>query len=228
MSVNVLLEESWKQLLSSEFSEPYMLELKKFLTQEKQLKKIIYPKSSEIFNAFSCTPINQVKVVIVGQDPYHGVNQAHGLCFSVLPNISPPPSLLNIYKELQNDLNIKQPKHGCLISWAKQGILLLNSILTVEHGMAGSHHNKGWELFTDKVIEVLNNYSNRIIFLLWGAYAAKKCQAINLNKHFVLKAAHPSPFSANKGFFGCKHFSTTNMLLKQLGKDPIDWSLPDM
>ena len=224
-SQNILLEDSWKKLLLSEFSEQYMLELKNFLVQQKQFKKIIYPKNSDLFNAFTLTPFEQVKVVIVGQDPYHGPAQAHGLCFSVLPNVPPPPSLLNIYKELQDDLNITPPQHGCLIDWAKQGVLLLNSILTVEHGMAGSHHNKGWERFTDQVIKVLNNCSNRIIFLLWGSYAQQKCQAIDLDKHFVLKAAHPSPLSAYRGFFGCKHFSKTNELLLRLGKDPIDWGL---
>lgn len=225
MSTSILLENSWKELLLSEFSAPYMLKLKAFLLQQKQQNKVIYPKGSDIFNAFSFTPITQVKVVIVGQDPYHGANQAHGLCFSVPHKINPPPSLLNIYKELKNDLNITPAKHGCLIKWAKQGVLLLNSILTVEQGLAGSHQNQGWEIFTDKVIQILNNYNNRIIFLLWGAYAANKCNAIDTNKHFVLKAAHPSPLSANKGFLGCKHFSKTNQLLQQLGKKPIDWDL---
>ena len=225
MGTSILLEDSWKNLLLSEFSETYMLELKRFLIQEKQLNKIIYPKNSDIFNAFALTPIDKVKVVIVGQDPYHGPNQAHGLCFSVLPNVPPPPSLLNIYKELQNDLNIKSPKHGCLVHWARQGVLLLNSILTVEHSMAGSHHNKGWERFTDQVIKILNDYPNRIIFLLWGSYAQQKCQAINFDKHFVLKATHPSPLSAYRGFLGCKHFSKTNEILQKLGKTPIDWSV---
>ncbi len=223
--MSVLLEESWKELLLSEFSQPYMVKLKKFLTEEKQLNKIIYPKGSEIFNAFLLTPINQVKVVIVGQDPYHGPNQAHGLCFSVLPKVVPPPSLLNIYKELQDDLNITPAKHGCLIKWAKQGVLLLNSVLTVEHGMPGSHRNRGWELFTDQAIKILNIQPNRIIFLLWGSYAQQKCQSIDHNKHFVLQAAHPSPFSVRRGFFGCRHFSKTNELLQQLGKTPIDWDL---
>lgn len=226
MSKEVLLEESWKKLLLPEFTEPYMLELKQFLVQEKQLKKVIYPKSLDIFNAFSLTPFDQVKVVIIGQDPYHGPNQAHGLSFSVLPNVNLPPSLVNIYKELQSDLQIKPPKDGCLINWAKQGVLLLNSILTVEQGMPGSHRNRGWEQFTDQVIQVLNSYSrNKIIFLLWGAYAQKKCLAINQERHFVLTAAHPSPFSAYQGFFGCKHFSKANALLQTIGKKPINWSI---
>ena len=200
-----------------------MQELKKFLVKEKRDKKIIYPKGSDIFNAFQLTPIDQVKVVILGQDPYHGPNQAHGLCFSVLPQMAVPPSLVNIYKELYSDLNIMPAKQGCLINWAKQGVLLLNSILTVENGIAGSHHNKGWEKFTDQVIEILNQQNNQIIFLLWGNYAGKKCQAIDTTKHVVLTAPHPSPLSANRGFFGCKHFSKVNELLRQSGKEPIDW-----
>lgn len=220
---NISLEPSWKKLLLAEFSKPYMQELKKFLIEQKQSKKVIYPKGSDIFNAFELTPIDKVKVVIVGQDPYHGPNQAHGLCFSVLPKVALPPSLVNIYKELHSDLNIPPAQHGCLINWAKRGVLLLNSILTVQDGMAGSHHNKGWEKFTDKVIDVLNEQSNQIIFLLWGSYAQQKCQAIDANRHAVLKAAHPSPLSAFRGFFGCKHFSKTNLLLQKFGKEPIDW-----
>ncbi len=219
----VALESSWKKPLLTEFSEPYMQELKKFLVEQKRTNKIIYPKSSDIFNAFALTPLDKVKVVIVGQDPYHGPNQAHGLCFSVLPDVAVPPSLLNIYKELYNDLNITPAKHGCLINWAKQGVLLLNSTLTVQSGIAGSHQNKGWEKFTDKVIDVLSMQPNKIIFLLWGNYAQKKCEFIDPNKHLVLKAAHPSPLSATRGFLGCKHFSKTNALLQQIGEKPIDW-----
>jgi len=219
----VALESSWKKPLLTEFSEPYMQELKKFLVEQKRTNKIIYPKSSDIFNAFALTPLDKVKVVIVGQDPYHGPNQAHGLCFSVLPNVAAPPSLLNIYKELYNDLNITPAKHGCLINWAKQGVLLLNSTLTVQAGIAGSHHNKGWEKFTDRVIDILSMQPNKIIFLLWGNYAQKKCEFIDPNKHLVLKAAHPSPLSATRGFLGCKHFSKTNALLQQIGEKPIDW-----
>ncbi len=219
----ISLELGWKKVLLAEFTKPYMQELKKFLVKEKRDKKIIYPKGSDIFNAFQLTPIDQVKVVILGQDPYHGPNQAHGLCFSVLPQMAVPPSLVNIYKELYSDLNIMPAKQGCLINWAKQGVLLLNSILTVENGIAGSHHNKGWEKFTDQVIEILNQQNNQIIFLLWGNYAGKKCQAIDTTKHVVLTAPHPSPLSANRGFFGCKHFSKVNELLRQSGKEPIDW-----
>lgn len=219
---HIVLEPSWKNLLISEFNQPYMQGLKKFLVNEQKSKKIIYPKNSEIFNAFALTPVDQVRIVIVGQDPYHGINQAHGLCFSVKPNIPLPPSLLNIYKELYNDLGIVQ-QHGCLINWAKQGILLLNSVLTVRAGEAGSHSNKGWEQFTDQVIRVLNLLPRRIIFILWGNYALKKGQIINAKKHMVLKAAHPSPLSANRGFFGCKHFSMVNKLLADMGVDPIDW-----
>ncbi len=219
----ISLELGWKKVLLAEFTKPYMQELKKFLVKEKRDKKIIYPKGSDIFNAFQLTPIDQVKVVILGQDPYHGPNQAHGLCFSVLPQMAVPPSLINIYKELYSDLNIMPAKQGCLINWAKQGVLLLNSILTVENGIAGSHHNKGWEKFTDQVIEILNQQNNQIIFLLWGNYAGKKCQAIDTTKHVVLTAPHPSPLSANRGFFGCKHFSKVNELLRQSGKEPIDW-----
>lgn len=219
----ISLELGWKKVLLVEFTKPYMQELKKFLVKEKRDKKIIYPKGSDIFNAFQLTPIDQVKVVILGQDPYHGPNQAHGLCFSVLPQMAVPPSLVNIYKELYSDLNIMPAKQGCLINWAKQGVLLLNSILTVENGIAGSHHNKGWEKFTDQVIEILNQQNNQIIFLLWGNYAGKKCQAIDTTKHVVLTAPHPSPLSANRGFFGCKHFSKVNELLRQSGKEPIDW-----
>jgi len=168
--------------------------------------------------------VDQVKVVIVGQDPYHGVNQAHGLCFSMQPSVALPPSLVNIYKELYSDLSIQQP-HGCLNNWAKQGVLLLNSVLTVAAGLPGSHANKGWEIFTDQVIRALNNQTNRIIFLLWGNYALNKGSILDHHKHTILKAAHPSPLSAHRGFFGCKHFSITNKLLKQQGMDPIDWQV---
>lgn len=222
---NIKLESSWKKLLIAEFRKPYMQKLKSFLIAEKLANKVIYPKGSEIFNAFDLTPVNKVKVVIVGQDPYHGINQAHGLCFSVLPKIALPPSLINIYKELNQDLKIPIAKHGCLISWAKQGVFLLNSVLTVEAGIAGSHSNKGWEIFTDKVIEILNFQSNRIIFMLWGNYAHNKGKIIDHNKHKVLTAAHPSPFSAMRGFLGCKHFSTANNLLQQVGLQPINWQI---
>jgi uracil-DNA glycosylase len=220
---NIALEASWKKHLLPEFAKKYMLDLKKFLIDQQRSKKVIYPKNKNIFHAFALTPLDQVKVVIVGQDPYHGENQAHGLCFSVLPTVALPPSLVNIYKELYHDLGIIPSKNGCLTKWATQGVLLLNSVLTVEAGKPGSHQNQGWEMFTDQVIHLLNKGSNRIIFILWGGYAYKKCQYIDINKHLILKAAHPSPLSAHRGFFGCRHFSKANEFLIRLGKSCIDW-----
>ncbi len=222
----VQLEASWKAALANEFSMPYMRELKLFLQQQKQLGKIIYPKSADIFSALNTTPLDQVRVVILGQDPYHGPKQAHGMCFSVLPGIKPPPSLVNIYKELQADLNITPVTHGYLQSWAQQGVLLLNSVLTVEQANPGSHQNKGWERFTDKIIAVLNAQSKPIIFLLWGSYAQQKGQIIDASKHLILTAAHPSPFSAYRGFLGCKHFSRVNQQLQAWGQSEINWQLP--
>jgi uracil-DNA glycosylase len=227
LSTEIKLEESWKKVLAKEFAQPYMIDVKKFLRQEKNAKKIIYPKSSNIFKAFELTPIDKVRVVIIGQDPYHGQNQAHGLCFSVSPGVAIPPSLQNIYKELYADLNITPAQHGSLVHWAQQGVLLLNSVLTVEQGQAGSHQGKGWERFTDFVIEVLNACSKPIVFLLWGKYAKDKGVVISNKQHVILRAAHPSPFSAYKGFFGCKHFSTINKHLVQWGGEPIDWQLPE-
>lgn len=221
----IKLEESWKQALVAEFAAPYMANLKSFLLHEKQQNKIIYPKNRDIFNAFKYAPIDNVQVVILGQDPYHGPNQAHGLCFSVLPGIKPPPSLVNIYKELQADLNIQPVTHGDLTVWAKQGILLLNTTLTVEQGKPASHYGKGWEQFTDSVIAVLNARQQPIIFVLWGSHAQQKGQQINKNKHVVLSAAHPSPFSAHRGFLGCKHFSKINSILTSWGRQPINWQL---
>ncbi|EKD26104.1 MAG: hypothetical protein ACD_79C01368G0001 [uncultured bacterium] len=223
----IKLDNSWKECLKDEFSKDYMIKLREFLLQEKQAGKTIYPKGNEYFNAFNLTPFNEVKAVILGQDPYHGPNQAHGLCFSVLPGIKPPPSLGNIFKELKSDLNISPPNHGCLISWAKQGILLLNSVLTVENGKAGSHQGKGWEIFTDKIISVLNEQKNNLVFMLWGNYALKKGAFIDTQKHLVLKSAHPSPFSAT-GFFGNKHFSRTNEYLIKNGKADINWEIPEL
>lgn len=225
-STNIQIESSWKQALAAEFSAPYMQELKQFLQQEKQLGKVIYPKGSDIFSAFNNTPLQEVRVVILGQDPYHGPNQAHGMCFSVLPGVKPPPSLMNIYKELQQDLNITPVKHGYLLPWAKQGVLLLNSVLTVEHGKAGSHQGKGWERFTDRVIAILNDQPRPIIFVLWGSYAHQKGQHIDPKKHVILRAAHPSPFSAYRGFLGCKHFSKINGVLSEWRQQPINWQLP--
>jgi len=223
----VQLEAGWKKALETEFKQPYMLNLRQFLQQEKQQGKIIYPKSRDIFNAFNYTPIEKVRVVILGQDPYHGQNQAHGMCFSVLPGIKPPPSLVNIYKELKEDLNVMPVKHGCLIPWARQGVFLLNSVLTVEQGKPGSHQGKGWERFTNHVITILNLQQKPIIFVLWGSYAQQKGEHIDANKHIILTAAHPSPFSAHRGFLGCKHFSKINNTLCAWGEEAINWQLPD-
>lgn len=223
---DIKLEQSWVPFLSKEFSKPYMKDLYTFLQQEKNKKKVIYPKVNEIFQSFSATPYDKVKVVILGQDPYHGPEQAHGLCFSVKPGIKPPPSLVNIYKELESDLGVKRVKHGCLEHWAQQGVLLLNSVLTVENGAAASHQGKGWEQFTDQVVSALNLREEPVIFLLWGNYAQKKGKSINSSKHIVLSSVHPSPLSANRGFFGCKHFSKVNEHLKNWNKKLIDWQLP--
>jgi len=218
-----MLEESWQKVLGVEFDKPYMQQLRAFLRQEKNQKKIIYPKSANVFQAFALTPLDKVKVVILGQDPYHGPGQAHGLCFSVLPGVALPPSLQNIYKELKTDLGITPAANGCLENWAKQGVLLLNSVLTVEQSRAGSHQGKGWETYTDRVITVLNEQKNNLVFLLWGSYAQKKGQFIDINRHCVLKAPHPSPLSAYQGFFGSHHFSMANAFLEKVGKTPIDW-----
>lgn len=222
-SQDVRLESSWKTLLLEEFQKPYMIELKKFLQKEIAQKKVIYPPGKEIFNALNTTPFDQVRVVIIGQDPYHGPGQAHGLCFSVKIGVQKPPSLLNIFKEIERDLKIKMPEHGDLSGWASQGVLLLNATLTVESGQAGSHQNRGWEEFTDKVIEKINECKKNVIFLLWGSYAQKKGQIIDRNKHLVLEAPHPSPLSAHRGFIGCNHFSTTNKYLKAHNLSEIRW-----
>ena len=219
------IEESWKVVLADEFEQPYFLALKAFLVQEKKAGHVLYPPGKWIFNAFDSTPFDQVKVVIIGQDPYHGPGQAHGLCFSVQHGITPPPSLKNIYKELYSDLGVPIPSHGNLEKWTQQGVLLLNATLTVRARQAGSHQNKGWEEFTDAVIRQLNDAHSGLVFLCWGRYAQNKAAFIDQEKHHVLKAAHPSPFAANNGFFGCKHFSQTNKLLTEQGKEPIDWSL---
>jgi uracil-DNA glycosylase len=224
----LILEASWQKTLDQEFQQPYMQKLKAFLRQEKDAKKNIYPKSKNIFKAFEYTPVDKVKVVILGQDPYHGVNQAHGLCFSVMPGVAIPPSLQNIYKELNADLGIKPVKHGCLVSWAKQGVLLLNSVLTVEHSKPASHNGKGWEIFTDKVIAELNKQNRPIVFVLWGNYAQAKGEVIDANKHLVIKSPHPSPFSAHRGFLGSKPFSKINAFLIEHGQRPIDWQLPQV
>lgn len=221
------IEASWKAVLGDEFQLPYMQELRRFLRKEKDAKKIVYPKSADIFKAFEYAPLDKVKVVILGQDPYHGPNQAHGLCFSVPPQVQLPPSLQNIYKELEDDLGIKPVKHGCLVAWAKQGVLLLNSVLTVEKGLAASHQGKGWEVFTDKIISILNQQSRPIAFVLWGSYAQKKGAVIDSTKHLVIKSVHPSPLSVYRGFFGSKPFSQINQFLIKTNQPPIDWQLPE-
>jgi uracil-DNA glycosylase len=223
-AVNPNIEEGWKKVLWDEFQTPYFSDLKDFLVEEKK-QYTVYPPGKLIFNAFSHTPFDRVKVVILGQDPYHGPGQAHGLCFSVPYGIAPPPSLVNIFKELQSDLGIPVPDHGNLEKWADQGVMLLNATLTVRAGQAGSHQNKGWETFTNRVIERISEKKNGVVFLLWGRYAQAKETLIDGVKHLVLKAAHPSPFSAYSGFFGCRHFSRANAFLEQHGMDGIDWAL---
>jgi len=220
------LPSSWMTHLGGEFEKDYMLNLKSFLQKELDSKKSIYPKGSEIFSAFHLTPFNKVKVVIIGQDPYHGPNQAHGLCFSVKPNIATPPSLKNIYKELKDDLGIDEPNHGFLENWAKNGVLMLNNVLTVQRSRPASHQGRGWEIFTDKVVDVLNKEGNNLVFLLWGSHAQKKAINVDRKKHLVLECPHPSPFSAHKGFFGSKHFSKCNDYLQRNNKEIINWSLP--
>lgn len=220
------LHPSWLQPLQEEFEQPYMANLRDFLRQEKQAGKTIYPPGPMIFKALDSTPLSSVRVVILGQDPYHGPGQAHGLSFSVPPGVATPPSLLNIFKELQRDLGIPISAHGHLQHWADQGVLLLNSTLTVEEKNAGSHQGKGWEPFTDKIIRVLNHSCEGLVFLLWGAYAQKKGKEIDRNKHLVLQSPHPSPLSAHRGFIGNGHFSATNQWLHDHGKTPIEWALP--
>jgi uracil-DNA glycosylase len=220
------MESSWQNALEAEFQQSYMQSLKSFLRKEKDAKKIIFPKSKDVFSAFNYAPIDKVKVVILGQDPYHGLGQAHGLCFSVLPKVAIPPSLVNIYQELKADLEIQTPDHGCLIPWAKQGVLLLNAVLTVEQGKAASHQGKGWETFTDKVIKILNDQDRPIVFVLWGSYAQRKGSVIDEQKHLVIKCVHPSPLSAYRGFLGSRPFSKINEFLIKSGQTPIDWSLP--
>ncbi|MEM7373703.1 MAG: uracil-DNA glycosylase [Bacteroidota bacterium] len=223
-AASVKIEEGWKQALSNEWGKAYFQQLKAFLLSEKQTGQTIYPPGSMIFNAFNTTPFDQVKAVIIGQDPYHGPGQAHGLCFSVPHGIRTPPSLKRIYKELADDVRISIPAHGNLEKWAQQGILMLNSMLTVRAGQAASHQKKGWEQFTTAAIQALNQQKEGIVFLLWGRYAQEKGAIIDPNRHHVLKAAHPSPL-ARHGFLGCKHFSQTNAFLQQQGKDPIDWQV---
>ncbi|WP_299592010.1 uracil-DNA glycosylase [uncultured Microbulbifer sp.] len=223
---NIKIHPSWYSVLESEFSSPYMGELRAFLRQEKQSGKNIFPPAGQIFNAFNSTLFDQVKVVILGQDPYHGPGQAHGLCFSVMPGVRVPPSLKNIYKELHSDLGVEVPEHGCLQPWAEQGVLLLNATLTVEEGKAGAHQGRGWEQFTDAAVHALAEQREGLVFILWGSYAQKKGSFIDRHRHLVLKGPHPSPLSAHRGFFGTRPFSQANAYLQQRGEVPIDWALP--
>ena len=223
-TINPVIEEGWKKILWEEFQSPYFGALKEFLLEERRTHTV-FPPGNLIFNAFQHTPFDRMKAVILGQDPYHGRGQAHGLCFSVPPGIPQPPSLVNIFKELQADLGIPVPSHGNLERWADQGVLLLNATLTVRASQAGSHQNHGWETFTNHVIEKISELNSGIVFLLWGRYAQAKESLVIGEKHLVLKAAHPSPFSAYNGFFGCRHFSKTNVYLEQQGKSGIDWKL---
>jgi uracil-DNA glycosylase len=225
MSVN--LHPSWLEPLRDEFAQDYMAHLKHFLVAEREAGKRIFPAGSNWFRALDLTPLDQVKVVILGQDPYHGPGQAHGLCFSVPNGVRPPPSLVNIYKELESDLGIRPAPHGFLEHWAKQGVLLLNSVLTVEMGLAASHRDRGWERFTDAVIRLVNAKQEPVVFMLWGSYAQKKAAFVDASRHLVLKAPHPSPLSAHSGFLGCRHFSKANAFLESRGLEPIDWALPE-
>ena len=224
---DIRLHPSWLERLSDEFAQPYMAELKRFLVTERERGKRIFPRAANWFRALDLTPLEDVRVVILGQDPYHGPGQAHGLCFSVPPEVRPPPSLLNIYKELESDLGIRPARHGFLEHWAKQGVLLLNSVLTVEMGRAASHRERGWERFTDAIIAQVNARSEPVVFVLWGSYAQKKAAFVDGSRHLVLKAPHPSPLSAHSGFFGCRHFSKANAFLEAKGLQPVDWALPE-
>jgi len=223
----VQLEESWLDALGDQFDLPYMQQLRSFLLAEKRSGKRIFPRGDEYFNAFTHTPLDRVKVVILGQDPYHGDGQAHGLCFSVRPGVAIPPSLQNIYREIHNELGLPVPSHGHLSAWAEQGVLLLNSVLSVECARAASHQGKGWETFTDRVIEVINEQREGVVFMLWGSYAQRKGAIIDNQRHCVLKAPHPSPLSAHRGFFGCGHFTAANDYLVARGEEPVDWRLPE-
>lgn len=217
---------TWTEAIGEEKTQPYFQHILQYVHQERLAGKIIYPPQNEVFNAFALTEFKDVKVVILGQDPYHGPNQAHGLSFSVKPGIAPPPSLLNMYKELAQDVGFQIPSHGYLVEWARQGVLLLNTVLTVEQGKAHSHANIGWETFTDKVIHQLNQHRENLVFLLWGSHAQKKGQFIDRQRHCVLTAPHPSPLSAHRGFLGCSHFSKTNAYLREKGIKEINWQLP--
>jgi uracil-DNA glycosylase len=223
----VRLDASWKAALADEFNAPHMTKLREFLLEQKRSRRVIYPKSDNIFAALDLCPLTSVKVVIIGQDPYHGPNQAHGLCFSVQPGVAQPPSLVNIFREINDDLGSAERRldgeKGCLEPWARQGVLLLNAVLTVERGRAGSHQGRGWEAFTDRVVEVLCGNRENLVFMLWGSYAQKKGASIDRSRHCVLTAPHPSPLSAHRGFFGCRHFSKANSYLEARGQPPINW-----
>jgi uracil-DNA glycosylase len=223
----IKLHPSWLEPLGGELSQDYMAVMKRFLVAEREAGKAIFPRGSEWFRALDLTPLDKVRVVILGQDPYHGPGQAHGLCFSVQPGVRPPPSLVNIYKELESDLGISPRRHGFLEHWAKQGVLLLNSVLTVEMGRAASHRERGWEKFTDRIVREVNAKSDPVVFMLWGSYAQKNAAFVDTSRHLVLRAAHPSPLSAHSGFFGCRHFSKANAFLESRGLAPIEWALPE-
>jgi uracil-DNA glycosylase len=226
MLESIRLHPSWKMPLAEAFASAQMRALKDFLLEQKAKGAAIFPKDDQYFRALELTPLDQVRVVILGQDPYHGIGQAHGLCFSVPPEVRVPPSLVNIHKELEADLGIPRARHGFLESWARQGVLLLNSVLTVEQGQPASHQGKGWEPFTDAIIRLVNARAEPVVFMLWGAYAQKKGAFVDTDRHLVLKAAHPSPLSAYKGFYGCNHFSKANEFLVNQGRAPIHWALP--
>lgn len=219
----IRLDPSWKAMLQEEFASDYMVSLREFLRQEKRQGKQVFPPGDHIFNALNSTPFEAVKVVILGQDPYHGPGQSHGLCFSVRPGVPLPPSLRNIYKEINSDLGLPMSRNGCLQSWADQGVLLLNAVLTVEAGKPASHQGRGWEQFTNRVIELLNEQRQDLVFLLWGSHAQRKGRIIDRQRHLVLQSPHPSPLSASRGFFGNRHFSQTNDWLQTRGRTPIDW-----
>ncbi|HEY5804230.1 MAG TPA: uracil-DNA glycosylase [Lysobacter sp.] len=222
----VSLEPSWKERIGDYLQRPDMQALSGFLRDRKAAGVNVYPPGPNIFAAFDATPFDDAKVVVLGQDPYHGHGQAHGLCFSVLPGVPVPPSLLNIFKEIERDLGVARPDHGCLLPWARRGVLLLNAVLTVEEGRAGAHQGKGWEGFTDHVVDTLNREREGLVFLLWGSYAQAKGKVIDSRRHRVLRAPHPSPLSAHRGFLGCGHFSAANEYLQRRGQAGIDWSLP--
>ena len=223
--MDVKIEPGWKELLKEEFNKPYFAQISTHLKTEKEQGKTIYPPGRFIFNAFNTTPPAKVKVVIIGQDPYHGAHQAHGLCFSVQPGIAPPPSLLNIFKELKEDIGINIPPHGDLTKWAEQGVFLLNASLTVRAGEPMSHARIGWSTFTDNVIRKISDRQKHVVFMLWGKFAQEKRTLIDESKHLILRSVHPSPLSAHAGFFGCKHFSKANQYLVSKGIDPVDWQL---